>query len=70
MFLCICIFQIKPNIMTLKFAKLMIFMEKMQYNATNRRYVFNFFPGGDIPGLPFDAAIQNLAPHLENPSCA
>ena len=40
---------------TLKFAKLMNFVQKMSDNAPNRMYVFQKCLGGDTPGTPFGA---------------
>ena len=45
----------------------MIFMQQMQYNAPNRRNVFEFFSEGDTPGSNFGALTQKLVPLLQNP---
>ena len=37
-------------------------MQQMQYHAPNRMYVFQNSSKGDIPGPPFGAGTQNLAP--------
>ena len=59
----------RENSNTLTFAKLMIFMQQMQYNAPNRKYVFRKFSGGETHGPPFGAGTQNRAPPLQNRGC-
>ena len=43
---------------SLKFTKLMIFMQQMQYSASNRMHVFQKF-SGVTPQTPFSAGTLN-----------
>ena len=47
----------------------MIFMQQMQYNATNRMYVFQHLSRNDTLGSHFGLASKIRAPPLQNHSC-
>ena len=52
---------------TLKFAKLMIFVQQMSYNAPNRMFVFQKFSGGDrIISMINLKIIDEISEYLQN----